>query len=287
VIADLCTPTFAQQVTDGPVVIIHGTRDPVQRYLDYIAKDQKGDIQVTEAANLRALADAAGYDPACPAHLRFIVPPTVTIMGKPGGGAGIETGSWPMNADIFLVIKGNVYGGGGNGGQGGPIPQATNGGGGGDAIRASAPVTIAIIKGAQIRAGGGGGGGGNGNALNGGNGSGGGGGFPNGLGGKGAAMGEPGRDATKEWGGRGGNNRRSPGGDNELPPSFVDDKLSTSPSGPPIPQGYGGNGGGAALDGQPGQAPDGRPGGLAGYAIRANGFDVKLVNGGSLGGQVG
>lgn len=274
---------------DTQVVTIKRDRDPVQKFLEFIAKDRPDDIQVTEAANLRTLADQAGYDGQSPVNLRFVVPENVTITGKPGGGVAIDTGEWPVNATVTLIVKGNVYGGGGNGGDGGPTPMPTAGGPGGDGISVHAVVSIAIVKGASIKGGGGGGGGGS--AKTGG--GGGGGGFPNGKGGRGAMGGAEGRQATVEWGGRGGNNRHNGAMWSTLVETWSgvpDPYHSGGPGAGAASNGRpaeGGNGGEAATDGYDGNLPEGRTGGPAGYAIRVNSFEVKLITGGSVWGHIG
>ena len=83
-------------------------------------------LQVTEAANLRALADKAGYDGHSPASYAFVVPKGKNVMGKQGGGTAIDTGEWPDNAFIALVVKGHVYGGGGNAHESGGTPLGLN-----------------------------------------------------------------------------------------------------------------------------------------------------------------
>jgi hypothetical protein len=215
-------------------------------------------ITVTEAVNLRTLADQQGYDGHSAANYLFVVPAKTNILGKPGGGRGIDTGQWPEGASLVLLIQGNIYGGGGNGGDGGDTPLVRDGGRGGDAIFVQAPIGIAITKGGSVKAGGGGGAGADGI------GSGGGGGFPNGKGGEGGSAlqgdggiivaGNRGYYGTPGGGGKGGQ-RGAPGGD-------------------------GGNAG------MPGQSLN-RMGGGEGFAIRTNDLPVALDNKGDLRGQIG
>lgn len=215
-------------------------------------------LKVTEASNLRALADKAGYDGHSPASYAFVVPKGKNVIGKQGGGTAIDTGEWPDNAFIALVVKGNVYGGGGNGADGGDTPLVRDGGRGGDAVYVRAPLAIAILPKGSIKAGGGGGAGADGI------GSGGGGGFPNGKGGEGGSAlqgdggiivaGNRGYYGTPGGGGKGGQ-RGVAGGD-------------------------GGN------SGQSGQSLS-RMGGGEGFAIRTNDNPVTLDNKGQLVGQAG
>jgi hypothetical protein len=216
-------------------------------------------ITVKETANLRTLADQQGYDGHSPATYLFIVPAKTNILGKQGGGSGIDTGKWPENASVVLLVRGNVYGGGGNGGDGGDTPMVRDGGRGGDAVYVQAPLGIVISPGGSIKAGGGGGAGADGV------GSGGGGGFPNGKGGTGGSAlqgssdnlivaGNMGYYGTPGGGGKGGQRGNS-----------------------------GGDGGNTAM---PGQSLN-RVGGGEGFAIRTNGNDVVLDNRGDLRGQVG
>jgi len=215
-------------------------------------------ITVTESGNLRTLADQKGYDGHSAANYLFVVPANTNILGKQGGGPGIDTGKWPEDASLVLLIRGHVYGGGGNGGDGGDTPMMRDGTRGGDAIFVQAPIGIAIAKGGSVKAGGGGGAGADGT------GSGGGGGFPNGKGGEGGSAlqgdgglivaGNRGYYGTIGGGGKGGQ-RGNPGGD-------------------------GGNAG------QPGQSLN-RMGGGEGFAIRTNDLPVALDNKGDLRGQIG
>jgi hypothetical protein len=215
-------------------------------------------ITVTESANLRTLADKQGFDGHSTVNYLFVVPAKTNILGKQGGGPGIDTGKWPEGVSLVLLINGNVYGGGGNGSDGGDTPAMRDGGRGGDAIYVQAPIAIAITKTGSVKAGGGGGAGADGV------GSGGGGGFPNGKGGEGGSAlqgdnsyivaGNRGYYGTIGGGGKGGQ-RGNAGGD-------------------------GGN------TGQPGQSLN-RTGGGEGFAIRTNGQNVILDNKGDLRGQVG
>ncbi|MFT4074351.1 MAG: hypothetical protein QM647_02385 [Asticcacaulis sp.] len=215
-------------------------------------------ITVTESANLRALADQQGYDGHTPVNYLFIVPAKTNIMGKPGGGTGIDTGKWPEDASVVLLVRGNVYGGGGNGSDGGDTPMVRDGSRGGDAIFVQSQLGIVISPGGSVKAGGGGGAGADGV------GSGGGGGFPNGAGGRGGSAlqggdsvivaGNQGYYGTPGGGGRGGQRGNT-----------------------------GGDGGNAAM---PGQSLN-RVGGGEGFAIRTNGNDVVLDNRGDLRGQIG
>jgi hypothetical protein len=215
-------------------------------------------ITVTESANLRTVADQKGYDGHSSATYLFVVPAKTNILGKQGGGPGIDTGKWPEGVSLVLLVRGNVYGGGGNGGDGGDTPMMRDGTRGGDAIYVQAPIGIAITKGGSVKAGGGGGAGADGI------GSGGGGGFPNGKGGEGGSAlqgdggtivaGNRGHYGTIAGGGKGGQ-RGTPGGD-------------------------GGNAG------QPGQSLN-RVGGGEGFAIRTNDLPVALDNAGDLRGQIG
>lgn len=217
-------------------------------------------IQVTQPANLRVLADQAGYTGDPHANYVFNVAEKTVIMGPPGGKSAIDTGDWPDGVTLALTIGGNVYGGGGNGGNGGDIPGATDGTRGGDAIFVRAPITILIGTTGSVKAGGGGGGGGNGGNTGG---SGGGGGFPDGTrgapgspshsSGPSLATGDFGHDGSPAGGGLGGQSGNA-----------------------------GGKGGDAGQSG--GNA--GRIGGDAGNAIRANGHKVRLYAYGAVYGEV-
>lgn len=246
-------------------------------------------ITVTGPANLRALADKAGYDGNSAANFLFVVEKDTTIMGEPGGGTAIDTGVWPDTAYLALAINGKVYGGGGNGGDGGP--GAKSGTKGGDAIYVRAPILIVIAESGAVEGGGGGGGGGEvtgggaaeGNGATGG--GGGGGGFPNGrygLGGSGGAR--EGRAGRLQGPGQGGNNYS--GTNWYWRGSIIPPPMSGRPSTmlSPFP---GGNGGNAGRDGEPGQGDRGRGGGPGGYAIRANNIPVELILSGRIRGEIG
>lgn len=226
-------------------------------------------INVTEAANLRALADRAGYDGRAEAVYAFVVPKDAVIMGTAGtngrdAGPGIDTGKWPQGAAVALVIYGQVYGGGGAGGQGGNTPTPQPGGKGGDAINIQTSMALSILEGAAIYGGGGGGSGGPGGPGIGG--SGGGGGAPNGL------PGDPGMpeamDASlfkaSEFGVSGQRGAISVGG------------LGGRKGG------TGGNGGNPGMQGQDGARTGGRPG----LALRLNGYRVELTKKGKIIGEV-
>jgi|GEM_PF-742579 len=197
-----------------------------------------------------------------------------TVTGGAGGGAAIDTGSWPAGVTLALNISGTVLGGGGNGGNGGGWNGTANyapanGGAGGDAISCHANFTITVNGSAQ--AGGGGGGGGGyvtftgppGGGIVGG--TGGGGGAPNGAGGaggtgkNGGGNGAAGAAGTTSGGGAGG--------------------TGTGPQG--------GNGGGYATAGSTGAATSGSggTGGAAGYAVRKNGTTCSAS--GNITGTVG
>lgn len=223
-------------------------------------------ISVTSAGNLRDMADKAGYDGGAKADFIFEVPAKAVITGLPGGKKGVDggpalvSGQWPETAEIWLVVRGNVYGGGGRGGNGGD-PAPSDGGKGGDAISVLAPMTIVILKGASVKGGGGGGAGAE--AAAGLGGSGGGGGFPNGdpgLGGSARAsdtgyfeVGALGRVGSPGGGGSGGTRGV-----------------------------VGGAGGNAAM---PGQSLS-RVGGAPGNAVRKNGHEVVILSGGQVYGEI-
>ncbi|GGZ22858.1 hypothetical protein [Asticcacaulis endophyticus] len=240
-------------------------------------------ILVTEPANLRALADASGYDGKSAANFLFVVEKQTTIMGKPGGGTAIDTGDWPDTVYLALAINGKVYGGGGNGGDGGP--SAKSGTKGGDAIYVRASILIVIAETGTVEGGGGGGGGAEANnSLNAPGGGGGGGGFPNGLYGLGGGSADNGRSGTLHSPGRGGNNYSVTnwywsGGIIPPPASGRASSMLT-----PIP---GGNGGNAGRDGEPGTGDRGRGGGAGGYAVRANNIPVELILSGRIRGEIG
>lgn len=226
-------------------------------------------IQITSAANLRTLANAAGYTGAAPGNYQFEIASGVTVMGAAGGGKGIDTGTWPAGSALTLTVKGNLYGGGGTGGAGNNSGAGHPGGVGGDAVYAQAPLTVIVNAGGSIKGGGGGGGGGSSQSFTGMGGGtvggdGGGGGFPNGTGGAGTSgtYGDPvapGGAGTTSGGGAGG-----AGGPN------------------------GGAGGAAGIAGSAGSTSTspGGAGGAAGYAIRKNSNTVTLTNSGTVTGTV-
>lgn len=222
-------------------------------------------ITVTTAGSLRDMADKAGYTGAAEAEYLFVVPEGVNILGsaggkggRPDGGHALVSGSWPEDAEIWLLVRGNVYGGGGRGGNGG-APISTEGGKGGDAVVAEAPMTITVLKTGSIKAGGGGGAGAE--AAPGLGGSGGGGGFPNGEPGSGGSP-EPseGTFTGGDWGRAG---------------TIAGGGLSGRRGNP------GGKGGDAAMPGESAR----RVGGSAGNAIRKNGHEVLVLNGGQMYGE--
>ncbi|SKB32350.1 hypothetical protein [Sphingopyxis flava] len=215
-------------------------------------------------ANLRTIADAAGYTGMSDATITFNVPNGVTIQGVTGSGKGVDTGSWPSTSyavNLALVVQngGKIYGGGGRGGDGG----GGIAGAGGDAVYCREDIDITIDSGGGIWGAGGGGGGGSGSFATGfvvkNGGGGGGGGFPNGAGGAGGIGdindGSPGNDATISGGGTGG----------------------------------AGGGAGATAGGAGGNAASAgaSSGGAAGYAVRKNGFTVPVTNNGSMTGTAG
>src|SRR5690349_17274818 len=89
--------------------------------------------------NLRALADAAGFNGAQDATIAFELGSDVTIVGSPGapdGGPAIDTGEWPSASHaiaLSLVVDGKAYGGGGGGARGAGY-ETSSAGSGGDAI---------------------------------------------------------------------------------------------------------------------------------------------------------
>lgn len=211
-----------------------------------------GTIQLTTGGtqNLRTIANANGYTGSATANYTFVVGSGVTITGNTGGGAGIDTGSWPAGVVLNLTVNGIIRGGGGYGGNGGSAGVAgTSGGAGGDAIRCGAPISVTVNSGATVVGGGGGGGGygGTGNPQGGGyyGGGGGGGGAPNGQGGgaglgsSGGSDGSPGSPGTISGGGAGASSGGGAGGTY----GQAGDAASTSPYG--SPSGVGGAGGSA------------------------------------------
>ena len=226
-------------------------------------------IQVTAASNLRTLANNAGYAGGPGANYQFVVGSGVTVIGS-AGGTGIDTGTWPSDAVLALIVNGNIYGGGGKGGKGGwTNSAATAGTAGGNAVYAQAPITITINSGGSVKSGGGGGGGGSyaGQSTPGGfagsGGGGGGGGFPNGSGGAGAV-------GTPTSGASGSTGTTAGGG---------------AAGGYPL----GGAGGGAGSAGAAGATVNSTPGagGAAGYAVRKNGQTVTVTNNGTVNGTIG
>lgn len=222
-------------------------------------------IQVTGPGSLRKMADKAGYKGTAAAEYLFVVPQGINILGAGGGrgatqdgGPAIISGQWPADAEIWLLVRGNVYGGGGGGGTSGS-PVSTDGGKGGDAIAAQAPMTITVLKTGSIKGGGGGGGGAEGTPGYGG--SGGGGGFPNG---------EPGLGGSPEP-----SEGTFVGGDMGRPGTIAGGGLSGRRGNP------GGKGGDAAMPGESGR----RVGGSPGNAIRKNGHEVVVLNGGHIYGE--
>ncbi|MEQ1619517.1 MAG: RHS repeat domain-containing protein, partial [Gemmatimonas sp.] len=122
-------------------------------------------ITGTGPVNLRTLANAAGYTGLQDATVTFQLGSGVTIAGTVNGGAGIDTGAWPIgvyNISLTLQISGKAYGGGGPGGGG----NGGAGGIGGDALYCRAPLTVTVNAGGELKAGGGGGGGGGRDRIN-------------------------------------------------------------------------------------------------------------------------
>jgi hypothetical protein len=233
-------------------------------------------INVTSASNLRTLANNNGYNGASGVQYQFVVPSGTTIEGSSGGGAAIDTGTWPSGVTLSMVVSGNVYGGGGNGGNGSCSNlNAGSGGQGGDAVYIQAPISVTVNAGGSIQAGGGGGGGAGDYGVSNGHGgsagscgAGGGGGFPDGSGGLGSSStsglsaGSNGAPGTTSGGGAGG---------------------STG-----LPGGAGGNAATAGGQGATGNSPGvGGPGGSPGYAIRFNGNAVTVNNSGTITGTQG
>ena len=216
-------------------------------------------IQVTQTANLRTLADKAGYTGDSHANYVFNVPEKTVILGLSGGKPGVDTGDWPKGVSLALTVGGNVYGGGGDGGNGGDIPGMTEGTRGGDAIFVRAPITILIGTTGSVKAGGGGGGGAPGGNAGG---SGGGGGFPDG-------------------------DRGAPGAPSHSASSGIasDFGHAGSPAGGGLGGQHGNPGGRGGDAGQSGENA-GRPGGGPGNAIRANGNLVQLYAYGDVIGEV-
>ncbi len=225
-----------------------------------------GDIHITTGGNLRALANAAGYAGGANAHYTFYVDAGTTVFG-------LNTGTWPADADLTLIIKGNVFGHGGTGGNGGDGAQPTGslGMGGTAALSIGAPIKVRLEPGGRLAGGGGGGGGGalthNTLGMSYGGGAGGGG-FPDGRGGNGGrgelGSGNNGMNGSAATGGTGGNGVQSSGRG-----------------------GNGGNAGAAGGNGNGAGSRAGSAGGAAGPAIAQNGIKIDFVNdGGTLSGAV-
>ena len=281
------------ELSDGTIVVYDydaaGNRTRVT-HGDDVPFNQTLQITGTGPVNLRTVANQAGYTGVTNATITFQVGSAVTITGAPGGGIGIDTGTWPSATkaiSLTLQVSGKVYGGGGAGGDNSAL--GVIGGGGGDAIYCRENISITVNAGGQVRGGGGGGGVGGGwehsfqnsegqwetqNLI----GGGGGGGFPNGAGSGGGASG------TTSGGGAGGTGGTAGGGRG---------------------RGAGGAGGGAATAGAGGAAATGAAGcnvantqcwngplaptsgGGAGWAIRKNGKTVSVTNNGTISGTVG
>ncbi len=193
--------------------------------------------------NLRTLANAQGYNGASGASFDFIVPEGTEIDST------VDTGSWPSNVTLHLIVNGTVYGQGGAGGNGSCAGGSGGDGSAGDpGIDVHAPITI-TVNGTVL--GGGGGGGGANTYLDAGQftecGGGGGGGSPNGSGGA--------PDGSTGSGGMG------------------DDYYGAT---------RGGDGGapGQAGNGSAGWAGGGS-GGAAGASVRSNGYSVTINGSGT------
>lgn len=248
------------------------------------------------AVNLRSLANAAGYTGAESATIQFVVAAGITILGgggigaTPDGGLGIDTGTWPTEPhapSLSLLVRGQVYGGGGKGGDGSAIATVPDGGfpggAGGDAVVCRAPIAITIEPGGAVRAGGGGGGGGGnssywfrlGQRTNYLASGGGGGGFPNG-------------GASTSWT----DVRAYPGQAGTLHGGGVGGAGSvTTVRGTEGVAGAGGVGGGSGAAGATGgvgvpSAQEPGAGGPGGYAIRKSGHHVPVTNNGTISGAV-
>jgi YD repeat-containing protein len=248
------------------------------------------------AVNLRSLANAAGYTGTEPATIQFVVAAGVTILGAggagatPDGGLGIDTGAWPTAPhapSLSLLVRGQVYGGGGKGGDGSAVATVPDGGfpggAGGDAVVCRTPIAITIEPGGAVRAGGGGGGGGGnssywfalGQRTNYLASGGGGGGFPNGGASTSwtAVRAYPGQAGTFQGGGV--------GGAGEV----------TTVRGTVGVAGAGGVGGGSGAAGATGGVgvPSARApgaGGPGGYAVRKSGHQAPVTNNGTISGAV-
>jgi hypothetical protein len=246
----------------------------------------------TGGVNLRSLADAAGYTGFSDAHITFVVPNGVSIVGAagaPNGGNAIDTGVWPTELyDIDLTLEiasgGKVLGGGGAGGVGVPYNHGAPGGRGGDAVYLRAP--LAIENNGILKGGGGGGGGGGGargrppigsGDLNAG-GGGGGGGQPNGPGGAGADVngtdGNAGAAASE----------LSPGAGGARVSNTVYSQAGKGGDGGVF--GAPGNAGENAILGSKNKWNGGAGGTPGGAAVRANDNDAPLTGGGEIVGEV-
>lgn len=225
-------------------------------------------INVTSSANLRSLANAAGYNGASGVSFQFVVPAGTTIVGANSAASAIDTGVWPAGVTLTLVVSGSVFGGGGAGGAGSGTGGGIPGSAGKDAVNCQAPISVVVNAGGAIKGGGGGGGGGGFTYVGGSSpyrpGSGGGGGFPNGGAGSPASTGmyssSPGSPGTLSGGGSGGGSAWGNSG---------------------------GAGGGGGLAGAPGNGSAGGQAGAAGYAIRKNGLSVTITNAGTIAGAQG
>lgn len=228
-------------------------------------------------ANLRTLADAAGYTGMSDATITFEVPNTVTVTGEQSG-IGIDSGTWPSGSytiALTLVVQsgGIVRGGGGAGGSGGSGTAGFIGAAGGDAIflREDCTGGITIDAGGTVQGGGGGGGGGTGtfdftSEPEGGAGGGGGGGAPNGSGGTPGSTFNADLPATAGSAGTTGGGGAGGAGLNE--------GSSTGTAGA--------SGGGYATAGS---TSGGVSGGAAGYAVRKNGKTATVTNNGTMTGS--
>jgi YD repeat-containing protein len=259
-------------------------------------------IRVTEACNLRTLANNAGYNGAQNATITYVVNRNVTVMGAEGaagapsedggaGGVAIETGTWPggytINLELIILPGGAVLGGGGGGGGGAGADYAPywagghsgygggdeypgSGGAGGVAINCNVPLKVTVWPGGKIIGGGSGGAGGEAYEeiyiwpdYSYFDGGGGGGGRPNGLGGAGG-IGVPSPYIHMN------NDPGSPGEDGTITAG-----------------GAGGAGGYAGAQGwQTGEAGDAGSSGANAYAIRKNGHTVTVINNGAISGGV-
>jgi hypothetical protein len=232
-------------------------------------------ITGTGPVNLRALADAfsPAYDGVGDATITFTIGSSITLTGNPGGGHGVDTGSWPAGATIALTLEneGTIRGGGGTGGGGGNAPlNGAPGLDGGDALYCQEDLTVDNAPSASgtIEASGGGGGGGGGRTSGGPEpfdygGGGGGGGFPNGpagSGGSGDSSGSAGSAGTTGGGGAGG------GGASTAGDGGGGGNVNVNGSAGDAATGTGTNGGGGAA-------------GIKGYAVRKNGHTVSVTGG--------